>query len=102
MFRSDKFKYYEFIEHSGPLRCTHVVVWIEDSGDVFCQVSVQNCFNIISSVNCGAETQFRSNEKALDHMVLVLSGVSCRDIKLFSSLFSHSYQIISEADTTKH
>lgn len=33
---------------------THVVVGVEDPGDVLSQVSVQDCLNVAANVNCGA------------------------------------------------
>lgn len=33
---------------------THVVVGVEDPGDVFSQVSIQDCLNVAANVNCGA------------------------------------------------
>ena len=31
---------------------THVVIWVQDSGYVFCQVSVQHRLNVVTHVDC--------------------------------------------------
>lgn len=38
---------------------THIVIRVENPGDVLSQVSVQHCLNVSPDVNCGTAAAFR-------------------------------------------
>lgn len=58
-------------KEKGSKRVTHVVVWVQDSGYVLCQVSVQHRLNVVTHIDCSKReresSSWRGSGRSLTH-----------------------------------